>query len=240
LQEYTINDILKIFLKRWWLFVIGVIICGTIGFGYTKFFIPKTYISKGMIYVNNKDNRFSQNLTNGANLNDLYVAERLSESFRIILKTDKFLNYVLEDTGLDYTTNMLSSMLSVTTSEETEIINISVVCEDPALANKIVTSVLLNAKTQLSDILEVGHIKIIEDASFNPKHIGPNLKLNTFIGMFIGAMLIAAFVLFKELTNTTIVNESDIELNFEVPLIGIIPDLNEAIFEDSYYSRAYK
>lgn len=241
MQEYTINDILKIFLKRWWLFVVGVIICGTIGFGYTKFFIPKTYISKGMIYVNNKDNRISQNMTNGANLNDLYVAERLSESFKIILKTDKFLNYVIEDTGLDIKTDILKSMLTVTTSDETEIINISVICEDSVLANTIAASVLLNAKTQLSDILEVGHIKIIEDASFDPEPVGPNIKLNTLIGMFIGAMLVAAFVLFKELTNTTVVNESDIELNFEVPLIGVIPDLNEAVFEDSqYYSRVYK
>ena len=114
-------------------------------------------------------------------------------------------------------------------------------CGDPVLANTIANSVLLNAKTQLSDILEVGHIKIIEDASFNPRPVGPNTKLNTLIGMFIGAVLVAAFVLFKELTNTTIINESDIELNFEVPLIGVIPDLNEAVFEDNqYYSRVYK
>ncbi len=216
--------------------MVGVVICGTIGFGYTRFFIPKTYSSQGMVYVNNKDNRYSQNLTNGANLNDLYVAERLSESFKIILKTDKFLNYVIADTGLNVSTEALRAMLNVTTSDDTEIINVSVICSDPSLANTIVTSVLLNAKTQLSEILEVGHIKIIEDASFNPVPVGPNLKLNTLIGMFIGAMLIAAFVLFKELTNTTITNEADIELNFEVPLVGIIPDLNEAVFEDSNYN----
>lgn len=241
MREYTVNDILQMFLKQWKLFVVGVLICGVLGFSYTAFFVPKTYQSSGMMYVNNRDTSHGQSINTAANINDLYAAERLSESFKIILKTEKFLNYVVEDTGLDITARQLKGMLSVSTYENTEIIEVRVVSHDAAEANTIVASILYNAKTKLGDILDVGHIEIIEDASFSKSPVGSNVQLNTFIAMFLGAVLVAVFAIFKEMTNTTILSELDIENLLDIPIIGLIPDLNEAVFDDeANYAGMYK
>ena len=120
----------------------------------------------------------------GADLTDMYAAERLGENFKIILKTDKFLNTVVKDTGLNISPTQLSRMISVSLIENTEVITVTVTCGDPALAHTIASSVLLNAKEQISDILEVGYIKIVEDASFNPASVAPSIKKNTLVGMF--------------------------------------------------------
>lgn len=241
MKEYTINDILQLFLRQWKLFVVGVLVCGILSFSYTMFFIPETYQSRGMVYVNNKDSGGNSNFNSGANLNDLYAAERLSESFRIILKTEKFLSYVIEDTGLDITPGRLKSMISVSIIENTEILEVRVTGLDPALTNTVAASVLYNAQTRLASILDVGHIEIIEDASFNANPIGPNKKVNTLVGMVLGAILVAAFVVLREVTNTTISSELDIENFFDIPVIGLIPDLHEATFDDeNNYTAVYK
>ncbi len=241
MKEYTINDILQLFLRQWKLFVAGILICGILSISYTMFFVPETYQSKGMLYVNNKDTSYNTNFNTGANLNDLYAAERLSESFKIILKTEKFLNYVIADTGLDITPASLKSMISVSTYENTEILEVRVIGNDPVFANTIAASVLYNAKTQLVDILDTGHVEIIEDASFNENPVGPNVKRNALVGMFLGAVLVAGLVLLKEITNTTISSEIDIENLFDVPVVGLIPDLHEATFDDENgYTSVYK
>ena len=240
MQEYTIQDVLSMFLKRWWLFVISFFVCGAVALAYTVFFIPKTYQSSGMLYINSKK-MSNQMYSGGADLTDMYAAERLGENFKIILKTDKFLNSVVKDTGLDISPTQLSKMISVELIENTEVITVTVTCGDPALAHTIASSVMLNAKEQISDILEVGYIKIVEDASFNPASVAPSVKKNTLVGMFLGLLIAAAWAFLKEITDTTIKSEDDIEKYFSIPIVGSIPNLEEVEGDDGYkYNYAYR
>lgn len=237
MQEFTIQDIISMFLKRKWLFAISMILAGMASLLFTVFFIPKSYQSSGMLYVNSR-NTTNQTYATGADLNEMYAAERLGGNFKVILKTDKFLNYVVKDTGLDLTTKQLAQMLSVSLIQETEVITITVTCGDPALAHTIASSVLLNAKEQLADMLEVGHIKIVEDASFNPSSVAPSVQKNTLLGIIVGFMLAAGWTLFREMTDTTIKGEDDIEKYFTVPLVGSIPNLVQSE-EDASYDYNY-
>ncbi len=147
----------------------------------------------------------------------------------------------MKDTGLNISPTQLSRMISVSLIENTEVITVTVTCGDPALAHTIASSVLLNAKEQISDILEVGYIKIVEDASFNPASVAPSIKKNTLVGMFLGLLIAAAWVFLKEMTDTTIKSEDDIEKYFSIPIVGSIPNLEEVEGDDGYkYNYAYR
>ncbi len=85
---YNPRHIINVF-KTLVAFVISFFVCGNCPCIYSVF-IPKTYQSSGMLYINSK-NMSKPDVFRRRGLTDMYAAERLGENFKIILKTDKFL-----------------------------------------------------------------------------------------------------------------------------------------------------
>ena len=53
-ESLTIQQIFRVLLKKWWIILISVIVCGSVAFAYSTYVVAPQYTSIGTLIVNNK------------------------------------------------------------------------------------------------------------------------------------------------------------------------------------------
>lgn len=196
-------------------------------FLYSKMFITKQYQASATLIVNNlsKDSTVVNNteLTAAANLADVYT---------IIIKSDTVLQPVIDDLKLNMSYEALSKAISVSTINSTQVITVSMQHEDAEYAKKIIAEVVKVAPPIIQDKVEAGSVKVISEArvSNNGNPVSPNSSRNALIGALIGLVITLAVVFIQEFTNNTFKTEEDISKSLGIPLLGIIPEVDEKEF----------
>ena len=82
-------------------------------------------------------------------------------------------------------------------------------------------------QARISEAMELGDIKIIDQALIPKNPIKPRKTLNFAIGGVLGLMLGVMLVFFLEFLDNTFKSKEDIEKYLELPVLGTIPFVNE-------------
>jgi len=229
LGSLTIEDILSIILKKWLVVVLSCVISGVLAYTYTTFFVSPVYISKGTLYVNNK-NANTSNPSAGSNVNasDLSVALKLVDTYSVILKSDRFMKIVAEKIDLPrkYDYSQIKSMVSLKGINETEVLQVNVSAKDPTDAKVIAQVLLENSKNEIIRVVEAGSVKIIDDASEPSAPSSPNKKNNAIIGLALGFLGSIGILLLLEILDISVKDEQDLEFHYGIPVVGSIPNLD--------------
>lgn len=228
LKQLSIEDVIGIILKKWWIVLISFIIGGILAFTYTAFFISPVYISRGTLYVNNKSIP-GANSNGNTNLNagDLSVALKLVDTYTVILKSDRFMKIVDQKIDVPYKYDQLKHMISLKGVNETEVLEVSVAAGNPEYATAIAQAVLENSKEEIIRVVEAGSVKIVDDASVPTAPSAPNKKSNTILGMVLGLVISIGLMLMIEMLNISVKDEEDLENNYGIPVVGSIPNLED-------------
>jgi uncharacterized protein involved in exopolysaccharide biosynthesis len=78
-------------------------------------------------------------------------------------------------------------------------------------------------EARINEVMELGDIRIIDNALAPEAPIKPNKKLNLAIGGILGLMLGVMLVFFMEYIDNTIKNTEDVERILKLPILGVIP-----------------
>ena len=227
LKQLSIEEIIGIIFKKWWIVLLSFIIGGVLAFTYTEVFISPVYVSKGTLYVNNKGiPGMMPNVETNINANDLSVALKLVDTYTVILKSNRFMEIVSEKIDLPYTYNQLRDMVSLKGVNETEVLEVSVAAGNPEHAKIIAQAVLENSKAEIVRVVEAGSVKIVDDASTPISPSSPNKRANTLIGMILGIVISVGLMLIVELLDVSVKNEEDLVINYGIPVVGSIPRLD--------------
>lgn len=224
--EIDLLQMLKDLLNRWYIIAISAILCGLIALTYTVCFITPKYTASIMMYI---DNSSSNGLGQGLSYNDISTARSLVDTYVVILTSRSTLERVSEEASLDYTAEELKNMISISIKDETEIFSVNVTHQDPYLAARISNTIAKVFPEEINKIVMSSNAKIIDEATIPTTQSSPNYKKNSAIGLILGIVLSAAVVLVYEFFNDEIKSEEWVEKNFgnEIPLLAIIPDLND-------------
>lgn len=220
-NQLNLLDLINIFLKRWWIIFISIVVVGGASFVYSQFFIQPTYTSKGTLYVQNTSYDVSENM----NINDINASQQLVNTYIEILKSDTFLNIVSNRCGLEYSPSNIKSMISMASVNETEIFSVSVRNADPYHAMKICQTILVSAQEEIARIVSVGNVKIVDNANSPTVPSSPNVSRNTFLGTLFGIVMGMFIVLALETLDIRVKNEADLSENYDLPILGVIPTL---------------
>ena len=229
-KQLSIEDVISIILKKWWIVLISFIIGGILAFTYTQFLVDPVYVSKGTLYVNNKSipsTNPNANANNNLNASDLSVALKLVDTYTVILKSDRFMRIVSEKIDVPYKYDQLKKMVNLKGVNETEVLEVSVAAGNPEHATAIAQAVLENSKAEIIRVVEAGSVKIIDDASQPTIPSAPSKKNNTIIGMILGMVIAIGLMLMIEFLDISVKNEEDLEINYGIPVVGSIPNLEE-------------
>lgn len=209
------------------LLVVVTVVFGVGSYFFTKYFIPEKYQVSATVIVNNKSSD-SQYIYPS----EISAAKNLAELYSIIIKSDAVLDEVINDLDLDVSYEQLRNSLSVTTVNETQVIEISMVSTDPDYAKKVVAKVVEVSKPTILDKVEAGSVKDLSETAVvnNGNPVSPNKKKNALMGAMIGFAIVAAIILLKELLNTKLKSENDVVGTLNVPLLGVVPEIDRKEF----------
>ena len=111
-------------------------------------------------------------------------------------------------------------------ANETEILEIKYSDISPERARDILQMVLNSAQGEITRVIPGCKVSIIDNASLPSTTSSPNIKQNTFIGIFAGIIIGLAIIFIKELLDTRIKDEDDLKSRYSIPVLGIIPNLD--------------
>ncbi|HNX15290.1 MAG TPA: Wzz/FepE/Etk N-terminal domain-containing protein [Oscillospiraceae bacterium] len=242
-QEETEIDllvILKLLKKRIWIIIVAVILCSGIALGYTRLFVKPSYQAGVMIYVNN-----SSISVGGASFSisdaQISAAYKLVDTYLVILKARSTLEKVIQLANTDYTYEQLLKMVEGEAVDSTEIFRVRITSHSPVEAALLANTVAQVLPQRISEIVVGSSVKIVDNAVIPTERISPSYTKNTAIGFLIGLVLSTAYIIINNLLDTRITSKDYLTQSYNIPVIGIIPDIHEHSDDEySYYYRSRK
>ena len=236
--EIDIGRVIRAIMDRAWRVILSSVLCAAIAFGYTYYFITPQYQSAAMFYVNNNSFNVGDaalSITSG----DLVTSRGLVDSYIVILKTRETLNDVIDYAGVNLSYGQVSGMISAEAVNETEIFRVTVTNPDPQEAEKIASAIAYILPKRISNIIDGTSAKIVDSAVVPAGPSSPSFTRNTLIGFLLGFLVSAGMIALKEIFDTTIRSEEDIELVCPHPVLSLVPDMQSGGKKKSHYYYGY-
>jgi capsular polysaccharide biosynthesis protein len=223
-NSIDITELFRMLLNNLWIIILVTVIFVLSAGLYTKYGIDKKFESNTMIaiIVNPAENTKQTS-------DNLRVATELAKRYSIIAKSNTVLENVRDDLkrkGIDVTVNELSSLFSVSSVNDTDILKLKVTYTDPTDAHIIADSITQYGNIQYEATYEGDNIKNIDGARIDLNPVSPNTVLNMVIGIVLGLMLSVGFVLLKEFYNKKIRTSKDLE-TLGISYLGSIVNLSK-------------
>lgn len=221
--EIDVFQLFRALWKRKLVILLVAIITSSVAFAYSTFIIKPEFTSTTRIYVVNRNQGEKSGLTN----QDLQAGSYLVKDYREIILSQDVLEKVVSDLKLDLTPKGLANKIKVTVPVDTRIVSISVNDRVPEEASRIANSLREVAAQKIISITRVSDVTTLEEARPAISPSSPNIRRNTVIGAGLGAGLVIVVVLLIELFDDRVKRPEDIEDVMEIPLLGIIPNLDK-------------
>ncbi len=218
-DEISLTDIASVLLRGWWFIVMLSVIAATAVCVCTIKFVDPMYKSVGALYVSSTREINVSEISQGT----FTSSQMLAETYAEILQRRTFLKYISDDTGNIYTGDEIAKMLTVTPINETEILELSVITDDPESAHMILDSIIVHAKDELLRIVKSGSVEIVDEASMPQVPVSPNIPKNTAIGFVAGFVIAAALLILHHMFDTSIKSADDLRNMYPEPVLGEIP-----------------
>ncbi len=244
-EELDIKRLLRIVSQSINFIIVTTLLVGIVAFVYSETMVLPTYQSSVTMYVNNNNRStlLSKTQTSGA---DMQASQMLVGTYKEILKSDTLTGEISEEVerryGLDYSAGQILSMLSASSVNDTEILKISIKGTNPEHTALIANVIADIAPDIISEYIEASTVKIIDTAKTGTR-VAPNVMRNTLIGFIIGLLYSCAYIIIREVFDTRVKSETDLETWFHKSILGIIPEIGNPDNTNSkyyYYRRNYR
>lgn len=224
-QENTIDlsEFAVIIRKRINFIILIVIICVTLSAIISFFLMTPVYQAKTSIIIGSS--KASEN--SQTQYSDVMMYQNLMKTYQGIANSKLVAQKTIDKLDGKFTEEQLASMVTVTSQTDTQILDITIKNIDPKTAEKI-ADVFSNVFIEQSKVVfpTGGSIQIMDNAVLQKDPVSPNKKFNIIIGFIAGVFISIGFVFTLEYMDNTIKTEKDVEKYLELPIIGIIPNMN--------------
>lgn len=229
-REYYSIDVLHVFKSLWkraWVIVLCGFLAAAIGFSISAFAIAPTYSSYIKLYVNNSS--FSLGNTSfSISSSELTAAQSLVRTYGDILDSRSTLERVIEKADVDYTWKELSGMITYAPSNNTEIMRVTVTCEDPYEASKIANTIAEVLPVRIAEIISGASMEVVDSAIPELEKVAPSITRYTAIGLALGVLLSVILLIILALKDGTIHDEEYVLRTYDYPILGRVPNLLNA------------
>lgn len=219
--EIDLQSLINIFISRIKLIMLIVFVFGVSAFLFSKFAVTPMYSTSLTMYVNSNKTVVSENIS----YNEMNTANMLVNIYVEMIKSDNILSEVAQQTNLGYTAAQIKGMISASAVNETPIMQVKVVNSNPAHAIMIANAVADIAPDKITEFMDGSSVKIIDRPKLPESPSSPNIPKNTVIGLFLGLIVSCGLVLLMEMLDTRIKNEEELAKMFDIPVIGVIPEI---------------
>jgi succinoglycan biosynthesis transport protein ExoP len=227
-----LRDYIRILRKSWVIIVVLTLVGIAAAATYSILQTPM-YSSSAKVFVSTSGGSSVQDLAQG----NAFTQQRVT-TYAALAVTPIVLLPVIADLSLNLSSQTLSGMTTVSAPSGTNIIDIAVTGADPAQAALIATGIS-QSLTKVVQSLESSEgvsntspvkLTLIQHASVSQTPISPNVPLNIMLGALLGFAAGIGLAVLREVLDTRIRNERDIEEITDVPILGgIVFDPNASV-----------
>ena len=219
-------DLMKLIrslLQHWWLLLIAAVLFGVGFFAGTHILIAPTYRSGFTAYVNN---RIDSNSTESVSSSDITASENLTSTYAVIISSQPNVEAALEEAGMTCTFDEAIEWISIDAVDDTQVIQVSVTAEDPDTAYQLAQALEEVSPDYVAEIVEGSSMRIVASPNYPDEIYAPDYLRNALLGAVLGLFLAAAYIILRDLTDRRIKSAEALQERFDVPIVGIIHDLN--------------
>ncbi len=221
MQTIELRDLYYMIVRRLSLIIVVTFLSAVVSGIVSVYFITPEYetfttlmLGKPADYEENSQYTYQDVLTN----------QKLIGTYAEIAKSKVVMDEVLKSLKLEYTASELRGMVSVTLLNNTEVIKITVTSTNPAEAESIANEIASVFMSNVSRIMQINNVQIIDKSALPEEPVSPRIKLNIAIAGVLGLMISVFVVFLMEALDQTIKVPEDIEKSLGIPVIGMIPE----------------
>ncbi len=225
-----IKKYFDIIMKRLWLVIALPVVVAIIA-GYLNFFVlVPTYQADTTLLITGLTNGAAANTgntdaaANNMSFEDIIAGQTLISEYSAIISSKRVTSAVVKElNNPEITEEDLSSMISISSVNETRIIDISIVDTDPVEAAKIADIVAKVFSQEIVDLYKIENVDIIDKAEVPKSPIAPEKKKNIALAVFVAVVFAVGIILLLEFLNTKIKTSEDVETHLGLNVLGSIP-----------------
>lgn len=130
---------------------------------------------------------------------------------------------VIERDGKSYSVSasQLAKNISVNTQQQSQVFSVSATADTPEKAKAEANAVARSFRDQIPNIMNIDNVTIVAPAT-NGVQSSPNVKLFTLAGFVIGLVLTFAMILIREMTNTTVRDDTYLTQDLGLTNLGYV------------------
>jgi len=218
-KEYTVSELFSVIFARLWL----ILLCAAIGtagaFLVTKYVIDEQYTASVSLHVSPQ----REGEPAAASLNDLYYAQNVVPTYIELLRTNSFMASVAKTSGLPYDPLELFEMVRIEAVNNTEIFKVQVTTPNPRHSLRLAYTIGQLAPQKILETKSSAAVTVVDVATLPTIPAGPNILLNTFIGLILGLALSVIGVVIRDMLDRRIKDQDDIVRHYSFPVLGSVP-----------------
>lgn len=246
-KDYYVIDLLHILKAIWrraWVVAASGVLAAVLGLIVSVCFITPKYSASIMLYVNNIGTSSSGNTT--VSSSELSAAQSLVKTYGVILDNETTFERVKAEVNKngqklpsDITYRDFKDMIHSSSENNTEIMRVTVTCDDPQLAADIANAIYPVLEERIADIIEDASVKQVQEAIPNNVKVSPSITKFVVVGLLLGVIASAATIAVFAMLDKTVHDEEYVLQTFGCPILAKIPNLVDVSGQKHYYRRYY-
>lgn len=227
-EEIDLKELFEVFWKKKAIIIIVTILFATIGMGYTKYFVtPKYKSSTTLLLAQNSAQKVENgeiDVTNEITQTDITLNQKLVSTYGVLVKSKNVIGQVLQNLNMpNMNEDEVRKNISVKAVEDTQVIEITYVNEEPKIAYLITAELAKVFSEKVVEIYNINNVYIVDKAElasepYNVNHI-KDILIFAIGGFGLACVIIFIFSLF----DTTVKTQEDVEKKTGLSVLAQIP-----------------
>ena len=240
-DQDDVIDLLGLFhalIRKIWIVLLCMLLAGAATFGATYFFVEPEYQASVLFYVNN-----SSISIGGATVSfsgaEISAARSLADTYMVLLTSIPTVESVIEEAGVDYTYEQLSSMITSSTINNTEIFRATVTASDPYEAQLLANTIADVLPERIAEVVDGSAVRVVQHAKLPTVRSAPNYTQYVILACCFGAIVSIFVLVVYYFRKGSIQSEDYLKQAYpNIPLLAVIPDASSSRSDRAY--RYYK
>lgn len=224
MEELDLKELFGIFWAKKVHIILLILIFIVIGFIYSYIFLVPEYQSITQILLAKSNATTQDGTTQGMTTSQVTLNQQLVSTYSELVKSESVLTQVKDNLKIDKSIEELRKNITVSTKDDTEIIQISVVDEDAEMAKNIANEVANVFIEQIAKgYYAMDNVYVVDEAKVEEEPYNINHLKDLVIFGAIGFVVACVYVLIANMLDTTVKSKEDIEKKLGLTVLTTIP-----------------
>ena len=223
MEELDLKELFSMFWAKKLQIVLLIAIFIVIGFIYSFILLEPVYQSTTSILLAGS-NSSQEDGEAGITSSEMTLNKNLVSTYSELIKSKNILNEVIQNLGIDKTQNELKANITVSEVQDTDLIQISVIDRDAALAQRIAKEIAnVFIEKVANGVYKINNAQVWDEAEITDIPYNINHTKDLVIFAAAGFVVACIYVLVANMLDTTVKSKEDIEKKLGLTVLTSMP-----------------